>query len=80
MIHMPFRNWFRTNRWELVFSTHDLTHYYNGVGALKNEGLQVKTKTLSCVGGKDGSTGLACIYQVYVRKPLIHQAYETLEL
>ncbi|MBA2173780.1 hypothetical protein H0266_02600 [Halobacillus locisalis] len=80
MIHKPFRNLFGNKSWELVFSTHDLIHYYKRVGALKNEGIEIKTKTLSCVGGKEGATGLACIYQVYVRRPVIHQAYETLEL
>ncbi|TGB04446.1 hypothetical protein [Halobacillus salinus] len=77
---MPIGNWFDQTQWELLFSTDDLNDYYGRLGTLKNEGIEVKTKTLSSGSAHGGGASIACIYQVFVRKPILHQASEALEM
>lgn len=77
---MPLTGWLDQAQWELAFSTDDLNHYYEQIGILKNEGIEVKTKLMSSGSAHGGGASIACIYQVFVKKQTLHQAQEALEM
>lgn len=65
-----------SSSWELVYSTQKLEEYYQVKELLSEEGIKLKTKSLSSGGGQGGGYGFATTYQIYVLKEDVHRAHD----
>lgn len=65
-------------RWELVYSTPNVSKHFAMLQRLDNQGLKYKTKTISFGGGFGGGEGFSSVYHIYVPKDIAHHAGETI--
>ncbi|MCA0970251.1 hypothetical protein LCM20_06600 [Halobacillus litoralis] len=75
---MQRRGWLDRTQWELVCSTKDINEYFRRLGALKNDGIEVRTETSPAGATHGGGSRITCHYQIYVEENSYHQAMEIL--
>lgn len=65
-------------KWELVYSTPNVSRHFAILQRLDKKGIKYKTKTISFGGGFGGGEGFNSVYHIYVPKHAVHHAGNTI--